>query len=172
VHGFVAWIPIFRNGYKLTHYAGKDDGTTVPEDIGRLELIIHHLHESDLGDSGSDSSDDRMSGGPNTLQQQARKHIASQSDEENSKNGEDNSEDDGGDGSKDDSKDGSKDDSEDNSEDDKLEHSDGPEYGGDSYGGRAARRGAKRSKGAMRNGATTEFTTVKNVKPRQTHSAE
>jgi hypothetical protein len=34
------------------------------------------------------------------------------------------------------------------------------------------RRGVKRSKGATRNGTTTEFTDFKNTKPRQTHSSE
>ena len=101
----------FRDGYELTHYAGEDDSTTVPEDIGRLELIIRRLHELDLGDPGSDSSDHGMSGGPST---RIRKRVASQSDEENSENDED--------------------DSEDNSEDDE------PEYSDDSYGGRAVCR--------------------------------
>ena len=101
-----------------------------------------------------------MSGGPSTLQQRDRKRAALQSDEENSENGEDDSED------------NSEDDSDDDSDDDEPEYSDGPEYGGDSYGRRAMRRGAKRSKGATRNGPTTEFAKVKNAKPRQTHSAE
>ena len=63
----------------------------MPEDIGRLELIIRRLRELDLGDPGSDSSDNGMSGRPST---RARKRAASQSDEENSESDEDDSEDD------------------------------------------------------------------------------
>jgi hypothetical protein len=59
VHRFVAWILTFRNGSELPHHAGKDDSTTVPEDMGKLELIIHCCHESD---SGSDSSYNCMLG--------------------------------------------------------------------------------------------------------------
>ena len=119
----------------------------MPEDIGRLELIIRRLRELDLGDPGSDSSDNGMSGGPSA---RARKRVASQSDEENSESDEDDSEYD----------------SEDSGEDDEPECSD------DSYGGRAVRRGAKRTKDAKRTGTTTEFAAFKNSKPRQTHSAE
>jgi hypothetical protein len=141
----------------LTHYAGQDDGTTAPDDIGRLELIIRRLHESDLEDSGSDSSDDEMSNGPSTLQHRAHKYkgrVASQSDDdENTDNGEDDR------------------------DSDELEwatssDSDDTESDGDSYGGRPKRGGANRSKGATRNNTTTEFTEFKNSKPRQTHSAE
>ena len=111
----------------------------MPEDIGRLELIIRRLRELDLGDPGSDSSDNGMSGGPSA---RARKRAASQSHEENSESDDDDSED------------------------------DEPEYSDDSYGGRAVRRGAKRTKDAKRNSTTTEFAAFKNSKPRQTHSAE
>jgi hypothetical protein len=154
VHRFVTWIPAVRNGYELPYHAGNDDSTTLSEDIGRLELIIRRLHESDLRDSGSDSSSDCMSDGPSTFQQRIRKLVASPSDEENSEDGEDNSEANG--------KDDGEDDGEDDSEDDEPADSDDPDYGR-----RALRRGAKRSKGT-----TTEFTKIKNVKPRQTHSAE
>jgi hypothetical protein len=118
----------------LTYYAGKDDSTTVPEDIGRLKLIICHFHESYLGDSESNSSDDEMSGGPSTLQQQTCKWVASQSDEENSENDKDDIND---------IKDNSEDNSEDGSEVDEPEYSDDSEHGGDLYGGRAMGRGAK-----------------------------
>jgi hypothetical protein len=154
VHRFVTWIPTIRNGYELLHHAGKDDSTTLGKEIGRLELIIRRLHESDLQDSGSDSSGDCMSDGPSTFQQRVRKLVASPSDEENSEDGEENSEENG------------EENGEDDSEDDEPEDSDDPDYGR-----RAVRRGAK-AKGATRNRTTTEFTKIKNVKPRQTHSAE
>jgi hypothetical protein len=73
----------------LPHHAGKDDSTTVPEDMGKLELIICCLHESD---SGSDSLYDCMSG-------------------------KDDSKDDGKDDSKDDGKDNSEDDEPEDSDD-------------------------------------------------------
>jgi hypothetical protein len=155
VHRFVAWILTFQNGYELPYHAGEDDSTTVPEDIGKLELIIRHLHESD---SGSDSSSDCMSG-------------KDDSEDDRMDDGKDNSKDESEDVSEDDSEDDSMGDSEDvsedDSEDDEPEDSDDPDYGG-----RAVRREVKRSRGTTHNGTTTEFTEFKNAKPRQTHSAE
>jgi hypothetical protein len=71
----------------LPHHAGKDDSTTVPEDMGKLEMIICCLHESD---SGSDSLYDCMSGKDDSKDDGGR---AARKD--NSKDdGKDNSEDD------------------------------------------------------------------------------